>query len=108
VGIRPQQALYRPAADAEEIFKQLGRLKKKAEIEVERLIALVDAIDGDPDFEPSLGYARPGMPVDAGDDEPSLGGTLSFNLASPGRHQRACVGHPRQAGEVENGRQDLH
>lgn len=42
----------------------LARLRWEAEQEVNRLIALMDAIDADPDLEPSLGSQPPGQPLD--------------------------------------------
>lgn len=42
------------AADTLPAVITLARLRSEAEREVERLIALMDAIDGDPDLEPSL------------------------------------------------------
>ena len=61
--------------------------------EIERLIAHLDAIDGDPDLEeagdlePSLGFDRVGydLELDTSDDEPSLGslaGTAPFHLGT--------------------------
>lgn len=47
--------------------------RKKLEIALDSLVAILDAIDGDPDFEES----DPAEPV--GDDEPSLGSTTAVN-----------------------------
>lgn len=54
----PNHAAFLPAAP---------RLRERLEAEIERLIALLDALDGDSDFEP------------ANDDEPSFGWTYSFD-----------------------------
>lgn len=62
------------------------KLRPTIEAEIERLIALLDAMDGDPDLEPSLGfnvlmltYAGAvdlvDLEGDTADDEPSLGWT---------------------------------
>lgn len=34
-------------------------IRKQMEAEIERLLAILDAMDGDPDLEPSLGYYNP-------------------------------------------------
>lgn len=57
-------------------------LRAKIEADIEHLIALLDALDGDPDFEPSIqSWGGPGwlatstvdLEADGSDDEPSLG-----------------------------------
>lgn len=58
---------------------QASRLRTRIEADIERLISILDCLDGDPDFEPSLG----GVPAfrdgtvdlegDFSDYEPSLG-----------------------------------
>jgi hypothetical protein len=62
-----------------EALQAIRRLRREAADEIERLLALLDALDGDPDLEPTLGYLPPGMPDEAepsGDEgEPSLGWT---------------------------------
>lgn len=57
---RPNPALFLAAKP---------RLRARIEEAIERLIMLLDQIDGDPDFEP------------ANDDEPSLGWVYSFEGA---------------------------
>jgi hypothetical protein len=61
--------LYYPAMPAEELFKQMGKLREEAQLRIDQLIAFLDAtedtdvdgqvddgmIDGDFDTEPSLG-----------------------------------------------------
>jgi len=61
--------LYYPVMTPDEFYENLGKLRKEAEIEIERLIAFVDAIDADADLEPS------GDEDDRSGDEtePSLG-----------------------------------
>lgn len=56
-------------------------LRRQIEADIERLIALLDAMDGDPDLEPSLGQWSPfsgcrfevDLEGDDSDYEPSLG-----------------------------------
>src|SRR5690242_6077561 len=55
-GVSPSPAIGQPEA-----VKALRRLRQEAQDEIDRLIALIDRIDGDPDLEAT------------GDDEPSLG-----------------------------------
>jgi hypothetical protein len=72
-----------------------------AEAAVERLIAFLDEIDGDPDLEPSLGFHLPGEVLDGepyfadcdeardereddADREPSLGWTAAIDQAGIG------------------------
>ncbi len=57
-----------------------GALRRELESIVERALALLDALDGDPDLEPSFGSVAPGFldecePSD--DDEPSLGWSVT-------------------------------
>lgn len=40
----------------EEIFTAIGRLRKEAQDEIDRLLQFLDATEGDADFEPSLGF----------------------------------------------------
>ncbi|WP_128089473.1 hypothetical protein [Bradyrhizobium viridifuturi] len=55
-------ALYLPTGvSPEELFQAMGRLRKEAQDEIDRLLAFLDQLDGDPDLEPN------------GDDEPELG-----------------------------------
>jgi hypothetical protein len=88
------RGLYYPTRIApEDAFTALGRLRKQAEAEVERLIALIDSLDDedlepDGDFEPVLAAIevhssrsqetwadgdRTDLEEGHGDDEPSLG-----------------------------------
>ncbi len=76
---KPVEGLYCPTpVTPEEAFQAIGRLRKEARDEIERLLSFLDQTDGDPDFEPSLaGYSlgmddREGDPADT---EPSLGWT---------------------------------
>jgi hypothetical protein len=39
----------------EQLFQALGRLRKEAQDEIERLLAFLDRTEPDPDMEPSLG-----------------------------------------------------
>ena len=55
-------------------------LRQKLESEIERLIAMLDTLDGDADLEPSLGFSpvycsahATDLEFDGSDDEPSLG-----------------------------------
>ena len=74
---RFRAALCRAWRDAKAVV--IRRLRAIVEERVERLIAFLDATDGDCDLEPSLGYYNPhqGYVVDAEEDaadrEPSLG-----------------------------------
>jgi hypothetical protein len=54
-----------------------------AEQEVERLIELMDRMDGDPDFEPYLTGATSDLEDDTDDNEPSLGWSIT---GGTGRH----------------------
>lgn len=59
------------------------KLRPVIEAEIERLIALLDEIDGDPDLEPSLGFnvlmltyaGALDLEGDTADDEPTMGAT---------------------------------
>ena len=56
--------------------------RKKIERTLDKLISLLDALDGDPDLEPSLGYNPYGsmdQESDDADNEPSLGATHAPN-----------------------------
>ena len=70
---------------------QLGELRRRrfhARETVDRLIGFLDATDGDPDLEPTLGYVAPGHVDEAEveeDPEPSLGWTGIVNQASRNR-----------------------
>lgn len=66
------------------------KLRPVIEAEIERLIALLDEIDGDPDLEPSLGFnvlmltyaGAVDLEGDTADDEPTMGAT-EVRLSSP-------------------------
>ena len=61
------KGLYYPTGVApDEFYKELGRLRKAAEAEIERLLVFIDALD-DPDLEPDADY------------EPTLGSALLAN-----------------------------
>lgn len=76
----------------ETLFQMLGRLKREAFEEIERLLSFVDEFDGDADLEPSgdeldASYPEGGAHLCAGneddedgaDDEPSLGSVETPN-----------------------------
>ena len=85
------KGLYYPTGVApDEFYRELGRLRKAAEAEIERLLVFIDALDDpdlepDADFEPTLGFVgtfdqedcamgdRTDLEEAHGDDEPSLG-----------------------------------
>lgn len=49
--------LYLPTdVTPETFFQAIGRLRREAQDEIERLLAFLDATEGDPDAEPSLGW----------------------------------------------------
>lgn len=66
------------------------KLRPVIEAEIERLIALLDAIDGDPDLEPSLGFnvlmltyaGAVDLEGDTADDEPTMG-AIEASLPAP-------------------------
>ena len=63
----PVEGLYYPTpVTPEEAFQAIGRLRKEARDEIERLIDWLDATDRHMAIDPDL--------EDGGDDEPSLGG----------------------------------
>ncbi len=77
------EGLYLPTdITPEQLFKAIGRLRKAAQDEIDRLLAFLDSTEMDSDFEPDLaGYDRgmddregpdPDMEPDT-HDEPSLG-----------------------------------
>lgn len=56
--------------------RALARLREEVEDTIEKLIAFLDRLDGDPDLEPTFGYLMPGAIDEAEPDvdfEPSLG-----------------------------------
>ena len=53
-----------------------------AEDLIERAITILDELDGDPDFEPSLADTTTDLEMDDADLEPSLGWTVSGALGS--------------------------
>lgn len=75
---KPEEGLYYRTPHApEDLFQALSRLRQEASDEIERLLLLIDRIDGDVDLEPSLTGFSDGMDDregDAADDEPSLAG----------------------------------
>ena len=69
-------------------IRALRILRREAAAEIERLIVFLDALGGDPDLEPTMGYVAPGHVDEAEieeDPEPSLGWTTTFNQASRNR-----------------------
>jgi hypothetical protein len=44
-----------PTISSEQFFQALGRLRREAQDEIERLLAFLDRTEPDPDQEPSLG-----------------------------------------------------
>ena len=64
------KGIYYPIGiDADEFFKRIGKLRKEAEIEVDRLLSFLDQLDDterevDADFEPALGSAISGWGSD--------------------------------------------
>lgn len=60
-------------------------IRQAAETQIERLIALLDSLDGDTDFEPSLaGYShgmddREGDEADGPEDDPSESGVADMD-----------------------------
>lgn len=85
-------ALYLPTGiSPEEVFTAIGRLRKEALDEIDRLLAFLDATDGDADLEPSLGFAE----VEPGRLAPSHAGAaddreeedeLEASLGAPENH----------------------
>lgn len=72
--------------------EELARIRREAAAEIDRLIALVDAIDGDPDLEVDQADDEDGGDdEDNGDSEPSLG----------------SLGHTSQVDWMCGGRDDL-
>jgi hypothetical protein len=95
---QPAGDLYIPTdISPEQFFRALGRLRKEAMDEIDRLLTFLDALgdcdedsaidddpcDGDPDAEPALGWtdmeSRWGKPVvrPDGEDEPVLGSVVA-------------------------------
>jgi hypothetical protein len=53
---KPAEGLYRHTdISPEQFFQALGRLRREAQDEIERLLAFLDSTEPDPDLEPSLG-----------------------------------------------------
>lgn len=68
-----------PVIDPER--QRLHALRAQIEAELERMIDLLDAIDGDPDLEPTMGFVAHGFVDEAEPDadfEPSLGWTSTY------------------------------
>lgn len=64
---------------------RLRRIRAEAEAAIERLIAMVDELDPDPDLEPTLGFIPPGGLDDGEPDdpeEPSLGSTNGIDQSA--------------------------
>lgn len=93
------------APDTPPAVVTLARLRWEAEREIERLIALMDAIDGDIDLEPCDDDQSPeeyaGESDDSADDEPTLGSLVS--IGTVGTNWDACRGLIADGeAEVEN------
>lgn len=75
-------------ADLSPAFSALVRLRREAEREVERLLTLLDALDGDPDLEPdNPPEDDAGENAEIEHDEPDLASTLAEDhsgLYAPG------------------------
>jgi hypothetical protein len=111
----PKTGLYFPTDVAPEtVFREIGRLRKEAEIEIERLIDLLDRTERldrvaetcgyyddrepDVDSEPSLGWTTgwdgvgsrlmgdSDLEADYADEEPSLGWCEAFTSGEGGCH----------------------
>jgi hypothetical protein len=78
--IRIRGYFYPTGHTPEEVFQAIGKLRREAQAEVDRLIAFLDATDGDADLEPD-NDAEP-----EGDEEPSLGWTTVPNQAARSFH----------------------
>lgn len=105
------------------ITKVTPAMRRRMEEAVERLIAVLDALDGDSDAEPSLGYQLPGDPLDTEEEhngcepdtdaEPSIGWSeheaLSGEIRGSGWDSEDCeVTAPERygAGFVHCGQDD--
>ncbi len=83
-GSAPPDNLYvRTDIVPEQLFQALGRLRRQAAADIERLIAFLDETDGDADFEAAVDDEPAGDDEFAGDEtEPSLGAVENHpNLA---------------------------
>lgn len=55
-----QAEIYVPTTiSPESLFQAIGRLRREAQDEIDRLIAFLDSTDPDADAEPSLGWTAP-------------------------------------------------
>lgn len=75
---RQQAPLYVPTDNTpENLFQAIGRLRREAEDEIERLLAFLDSIEPDPDLEPTMGVVRDGHgdECEPPENEPDLGWT---------------------------------
>jgi hypothetical protein len=98
----PKTGLYFPTDVAPEtVFREIGRLRKEAEIEIERLIDLLDRTET---YDPVTGaisaYDEREPPVD---DEPSLGGGDGRDLEGDYADNEPSLGWPEQFGRGEGG-----
>jgi hypothetical protein len=112
-------SLYPPTdISPEQLFQAIGRLRKEARDEIDRLLSFLDTTDVDPDLEPHLGFpelmyaglseSHPGDTddreddvdlestdrdddEDGRDDEPSLGSSLDHGAGALYRNVAADV-----------------
>ena len=89
-----------PPPHGEPLTLSTTELRLFVKAEIERLLAVLDALDPDPDLEPSLGYSPTGSDDREGDgcddeisgdeNEPSLGSAnpTIWAMAAPGRPSR--------------------
>jgi hypothetical protein len=82
---------FKTPVTPEEAFQAIGRLRKEARDEIDRLIRFLDATEPDPDFEPNLAGSNSGFvpalddaEADSVDDEPTLGATEALNQDEAG------------------------
>lgn len=92
-----------------EHHQQLRKIRQEASAEIDRLLELLDAIDGDPDLEPTCGVAS-GLPPEAdeaepdNDFEPSLGSiNPNFGVSS---QERWSAGGAADLEDEFDGRED--
>lgn len=64
-------------------------IRRHIEVAIESLIALLDALDGDPDLEPTMGCVVPGHLDEAEEDDPPEH-DLRNAPRRPPRGQRIC------------------
>ncbi|MDB5563753.1 MAG: hypothetical protein JWP84_319 [Tardiphaga sp.] len=83
----PKPAIYtKTDVSPETLFQAIGRLRKEAADEIDRLLAFLDTTEPDPDLEPSLGASYGGSgaggddrELDDENDEPSLGSSNDYH-----------------------------